>query len=616
MGSDNAAVGSSTLHGHPHDNKPKEQPFTITIGCDHARVFKLKDAYAVVPSASALTIPYKDNVKITYKGPNPPASINVSGIGEISGGGTFTVPCELNPNKWYQDNDKDTSAKVKFLKETLYNLLTRVFTYAQTKSYSVSGLPVPPITLKICNPEQWKLTINLPPTTSYKVGTKLGATDGANVQSFTQEKTSKGKDADGKSVITTESIGTRVVSTDKKTGASTYEQKLPGEKKFDSYSPLDAKSNSADEDTSKSETIKFTRNKAVVEFSAMNAIKSAISLYNFVHELLNAIEDNVPKVGWYMDADCQILQGKVDVEWYWKESPKDERVYYYLSAKGTWTLIQAKIEFGFGIKNCLVTAQLFVSISGSIPVTLQIVQDSPDGATKGVAQISGTITATIGARAEVAKIVKAEINASAGIVVAGTFLMDPESATGIRVTADVNFTGIIGTITWSVFDGGGGGAKKKVSSVDAGQKTSQLMAPKLLTRWEFPSRNPINSFLSDRVNDDDLKNIISRNCLDFFNFTDSCLAAKGQLSDGDMRSYISELICDKAASMPIMRSGMAIKGLALEYKKVLTTMQKTVGWTEWQDKIHTEELDVFINVFIPSVLATKIDPTSKYINHA
>jgi len=618
MDNDNSIAGLATLPCAKDEKVSSvEPPFTVTLGCLHRQCGDLKRGLDLVPDKQILKLPYKDSCTITYTGPNPPQKISISDMEDKLGAGPYKVDFEFYPTKKSKEkraairatDDSRTVKTTELAKLAIKDALMRMWTYPSKKTHIVSGLPISlPIT--IYNPEEWRVTFRIPAAKSYRVGTKLGNTEGGSVQSYTQSTTTTDRDGN----TSTTGIGTRVITTNNQTGGTSYQHSPTDGSGLAPYNPGNVGSTST---TGKRDfPFEILRNGAVMEFGIVEAIGRIVSMLKIVRELIKQINDAVPKVGWFIDADVQVFEGELNCSWGWKEYV-DERAYYNVAIHGKVNLVRATIEMGFGLNTSLVEAQLFAKCRGDIPFTADLTNQHPGVAYNGVVAIAGNITFTIGARGKVAFIVQFEVHAASGITAQGSLTADSHAATGIQLTVELMFTGIVGVVIYSVFAGGSGGYTrgsdgKSRGGGTGGRKQKVFMEPCVLQRVDWPSGSVTADWNNDDVSEAQFKRIILRQCLDHIEFDkDARWKFARTKSMSSLRRVIQNTIADKVFTQPIIKEVKAIEGIASQFRLRLEVLQEKEGMFTF-NQVSYLQLKDFLDNYVPMVAENNIDPMSIY----
>jgi hypothetical protein len=572
----------------------QKTPFTIKLKCKHRDCGNLKKGLELVPDISR-SLPYKDQCTIIYSGddPEPPESISISKIGEVSGSGNYNVDFEINPNEFFLSKsgsifNSNQNYLVKggaFAGLSFYDSLRRMWTYHSKITHHVSGLPIDfPIT--IYNPEKWKITVSLPPAKKYSVGEVL----------------SKDENKKYKQVELTSSEE----SWNPKTGIQDKVEENHLEKK-------EPKKTS---EKKKIEAIQIEREGAAVQFDGISAITSLVSFFRMMNDLMEGITDNVPQIGWFIDFELQFMQGDLSLEYCWKEW-KDERAYYYVALSAKMKLIYLKLEFGFGIKTGFATAQLFANGTAELPLNLNNKHHAPGYALNIEFSIAYELALTVGARVEVAYIVKCEATLKSGINITGAFTINSESETPMSIKAEKIFTGIKGTLTWSFFGGGGAGHTKSSSNSPSsfssgGKEEKEIMKERLLKRYEWPSAGIIKDIFDSEVTEDEFKQIITRKALDYVLFDDDCKLMNGNVKEMDeLREKIADDICQKMFSEPILKTVKGVEGIASQILVKLKKLEKKSRFSF--DVVEYNQLNDFLNNVIPVIASQCINPISSII---
>ena len=268
-------ANKSTENKKEEKKEPKKDVDTVTINCEHGdRSYPSAIAYlGLVPNSGDITGKDIDKVKLIWSGPKYPGDITISPETEVKGKGNYEISLEYRGRKTINDG------------VGLANIWDAIWTYGQPPTnYTIKGMPTGGLPVKVYNPDQYKLIINIPIFEGYSVGAKLGVEAESQAQS------------DGDS------------------GG------------FDS-------------------PIKLERNNSSLKIDALDSLAAIINIAVSVYNIIETIKDNVPKVGWYADFGLQFFQGTFELEWGWKEYT-DNTVYYSSAAKINLNLLSGFLEIG------------------------------------------------------------------------------------------------------------------------------------------------------------------------------------------------------------------------------------------------------------------------------
>ncbi|MCA1751238.1 MAG: hypothetical protein ABR572_03785 [Cryomorphaceae bacterium] len=581
---------NSAVSTCPYQNADAEEPpYTITVQCEHRASVPYVSDIGLVPSVG-LTVPYRDTLQLFYEGPDPPDQLEASGLEIEGGGGRFQANFEIDPGEWFYQQAGKADGPGELASLALMDAFRRMWTYGSKKSYVLRGMPVN-IPVTIYNPEQWKLKLSIPPARQTKVGAKYGThRDSGKTQLAHEESNHNFRTGEGSTTKTTLTDDQSMNSIAEGSESTTLE------------------SDSSDS-TSNFGGLTITRDGAAMQFDGVNAILALVSVIRMGTELMKEIQDNVPKVGWYIESDVTVLDADLELQWGWKEFT-DEKAFYAVSAKCTVNLIKVKIEFGFGVSGVIFKAQLFASGEGAIPLNLDIVRDNPEMALEFSVGIHGVITFMVGARAEVAYIIRCQIDVSSGIEVGGDFKVRLGAEKGFGIEADINFTGVIGTVTWSVGPGGGGGGTRS-GGASGSQNSREFVAPEKLWEWKWPDDPPSPS--SDLLDANGFRDQLRFDALRQISYTTEVKRQYGCNRD-DSRDWVAAHIAEdfksKFYSDDILRERKAIQGLCTLVRIRLEELIELQG--RGHNAITLANWRYFVSEEMPQIMADMVDPMSEY----
>jgi hypothetical protein len=269
----------------------------------------------------------------------------------------------------------------------------------------------------------------------------------------------------------------------------------------------------------------FMRNGQQVNARFMTFLGAFIDLSNRLSQIVSFVEDNVPKIGFYFQWECQVLQGTFVLEWGWKEY-KDHRAFYYVGVNLDVKLIEVKMEIGVGISGFTFKLQIYGALNGSITLSARWCKISPEGEDKIDIPFGGEIIGSLGARAEAGCFVKMEGTVETGITVEdGAFKFSKSE--GWSAEAALKWTGLVGKLRVS-----GGTAKKEgvddlttvskdiaeqsqqVRSYELDEKASSVQVhewikPVDLKKWEW-SKNGETEYNPPVIPREDLHKILKK----------------------------------------------------------------------------------------------------------
>lgn len=205
-------------------------------------------------------------------------------------------------------------------------------------------------------------------------------------------------------------------------------------------------------------------------------VGTLLNFYSKVMEIIDAIQDNAPQVGWYFQFNMQLMQGGVTLEWYWKEHT-DHRVFQYVDFNVALTVLSITFELGLGISGLGFKAQVFAQLSGGLTVSANARRDNPDGAPGFAIPAVTKITGALGARFEAGNLFKAEGKGETGIQVTVELGINRGRSSMVNFDAYADWTGIkvVATVSGGLF---GMGRQKTW--------TRTLVSPRRMGGFQWP----------------------------------------------------------------------------------------------------------------------------------
>ena len=465
------------------EEKKKEQgkKADVTIKCKHRGCPEGKEltVFELVPEINQEVA--EDEITISWKGNTPPAPPQLN----WSEGSPVTGPPYKFPLKFKVKESKElfpelynqiTSGKSKF--ELTKDALQAFNTLKYKKRISVMGLPWGTFESIVYNPDQWKISVDLPIKNSRKIsrGVKFEKdASGASTNTKTWENNTSSSQVKGKRSVEEKQDGMRKLTTTSSSVETTAAGKTTEIKGKTIQSDLIPGKNiqvSGSSKTSKGspeQYITIEKNGARLDVGALKYIIYVGKVLKWVSVISDAISD-IPKAGVYIDWEVSALEGTVALSYGWKEYT-DHRAYYAHKVEVDITFIKAKIEFGVGVSGFSFKLQAFVAIDGEVKFNGTLEKNKPEDlssdsnpskpSNSGVAskvnefvykagahasaELSGKIVGSIGVRAEALYIAKIEAKLESGIEVKGNISFFNEKEIFI-IESGVIFTGIKGSI--------------------------------------------------------------------------------------------------------------------------------------------------------------------------
>lgn len=387
-------AGETVLPAAVPPSAPQEKKQNVIdwyIECKHhstgkpaRRLFEKGSAIQVLPDKGKLS----DLVKVAYRNDldPPPPKLRLSGArdGEVAKSGA------IGPYSLY---DFDAKYLGNVSQEAFF-LPSFWKAYFDKTSYSLAGAPNT-VNVEVYNPRRYKFEFTCPPAKFFKAGARLE-------KDITNQGIKPVVTGDYKLMWKSEEVNwnksTHVV--DRTKYKYTEKDGLKG--------PTDHEVKTA------IQKIAFYIDDAKVELDIIKLLLTLFYLQDMVREVISNIQENAPKVGWYLECNFQLLQGGLIVSWNWQEH-KDHRVFQYIDVNIQMQLIKANLDLGVGISGLGFRAQIYVQIAGEATVGLDGRHDDPDQLLSVAVPFKALIKGAIGARFEVGNICRADGKGETGI---------------------------------------------------------------------------------------------------------------------------------------------------------------------------------------------------------
>jgi hypothetical protein len=335
--------------------------------------------------------------------------------------------------------------------------------YTARTSYLISH-PQGSVNVDVYNPRRYKFEFSLPPTKSFKAGSRLEKdikTQGMNPF----------KPGEFKEIWKREEVNWSPSSH----SLDRYKNKINEWKK-----PGEQVSNKEYHTSARWGGIAFYRDDEEVKLEWFKLLLAIIKIGDAVKEIMDAIQENAPKVGFYFECNYQLMQGALVASCNWMEH-KDHRVFHFIDVNIEMRLVKVSLEVGVGISGLGFRAQIYLNVTGESAVSLNGRHDNPDTIAGVALAFTHTIKGALGARFEVGNLLKADGRGESGI------RFDTEIGINRGRSSMVSFD--IGPV-WlgfkveAVVSGGlfGIGSQKKW--------TKELIGPRSLGKARFPDDKP------------------------------------------------------------------------------------------------------------------------------
>lgn len=464
-------------------------------------------------------------------------------------------------------------------------------------TYSVEGLGHP-VSIIARPPHKWKLSVQFPAMRGLKVGSKLEkqamVAAGPGFLAAAQRTTA---------TIEVEKTGwKKLKSTETLTASQTTGVAMtPGGVAAFQQTSLTA-SSSLGAAGGKVKAVALSRDDQEISLEKVPSLKAFFSIVEIANDILGvirAVQDAVPKVGWYAEFNLQVLQGTFAVEWQWKEH-KDHRSFLWFKTGISLTLFTVSLEIGVGVSGCSFKAQIFAKLQGSVDVGLHAERVSPDAWDAVQIPMKATIKGAIGARFEAGSFVNVEASLETALELSGTFTINTKS--GVSASTSLKWTGLKGTVTASLGKGGSLGSytgeQTFIDEVDLGS-----------SKW--PEEKPYNPEYVARAK---IKSILVEKIAGGWGIR--VFTPSGSAFTPD-RQWTYEEIAEKLtakidARRDIRRDGRSVEGLAHDIRQRLDAMGKRDWSLDWIDGARFErfvsggELDALMT-------ASYIDPCKEVL---
>ncbi|HRI70097.1 MAG TPA: pesticin C-terminus-like muramidase, partial [Polyangium sp.] len=297
---------------------------------NHQRAAKNQNRFEVVQDVSK----GKDSITLLHRDSEKPSpdKLTVTCRSEKS---TVSAAHQSNGYAQYEFDAPFKGAQVK-------NILEGTFwkNFALPTEYVVEGLSKP-LTVASYRPNKLKISISLP--------TFRGFTAGAKLEKDTEVMRKPGAETRVKS----EKCTPKYDETGWKEGGGIKNLTVP-----------------------KGITIALDDRSLGTEGTAKESLLGIVNLVRQVSEIMTAVQDKVPKVGWYADFNVQVMQGKLCAEWQMKEY-SDHRSYLAAKLSAEMVLFSVSIEVGVGVSGCGFKVQIFAKIEGSLSMSVDVERVNP-----------------------------------------------------------------------------------------------------------------------------------------------------------------------------------------------------------------------------------------------
>jgi hypothetical protein len=450
-----------------------------------------------------------------------------------------------------------------------------------------------PITIASYRPDKWKFSLELPPMRGCKMGNKLetqtvvavapGAVGVAQrkTATLTREVTGWKKST---TTTTTQSQTTAVVVTPTHVGGAQQ---------------TTAPKTSSETEASKM-PIKLSRNGVLlsVDKSTLFKVLGIVKVANDALAIIDAVQDKVPKVGWYAEVEVQLLQGTFSFEWQMKEYT-DHRTYLWMKTGIDVVLFAAAIEIGVGVSGCSFKAQIFAKVECNLTLSLSVERINPGAAVSVQVPLKSTWQLTVGARFEAGNYVKAQGVFESALEFEGNFELHMEK--GASIAGSMKWTGLKGKVVASVGKGGSMGQYTSEQTFADERDLGSFKWPDKPYTPPFASRSSIKAILLDKITEGFNVRV--------FTPSGSAFIPDTQWSNEDIAEKLTAKIDSRK---DIRRDGKSIEGLAHDIRQRLDVLAARDWSRDWIDD---KTFEAFVKNDLEKMMtASYVDPCKKLID--
>ncbi len=435
---------------------------TLRVYCEHEidqerRTAHDRTLFEVVPDSNGET----EKVTLVYGGDNTP---QLSETPENDKQKTLNKKPEEGGDRRYVLECKAVSPDLALLQREFWQKLK------EPNVYKIGGIGEGSFTVKAYCPDRFTLATDFPPLKSYSGGVKIKE-DLDEAEEVEETKRQVTVTVEEKSWAPTDQ---RLETVDAQVVAN------PDEISVDLES---------EEKNAPAEAIRLRRNDQYVEANVVELASSGLQLASTIQELINRVQDNAPKFGWYFEAQTHVMKGTLNFKWGWREYAKEgqeHRAFYWLCFEADIALLQVNVELGIGVEGFGFELQVFGLIKGEVRFKSAVQRVSPEGDMGVKAELKGDIVGALGARFEAPYVAEAEGKIKTRLSMEGELRARQDD--GLRLTLDSYWNGITALVAWSV------GAQAKMGSTQQLENTSsiEVVSPPagqkgfLLGQWTWP----------------------------------------------------------------------------------------------------------------------------------
>ena len=428
-------------------------------------------------------------------------------------------------------------AKLRFDRAVMGSTLSFLTTVNVAKyktSYIIMGIQRPTPRVDVYCPDEWEFKLSLPPFKAIKQGAKItGAKETTGKVALPPAK------GDDTTAVATSSISGWQDNYNKSAANFYYNRdKIIGAQKQGSGT-LTAQS--------ALKGISLKRNGVQIKPAEMvYTIISLLKTGQQVLDVIKMIQDMVPKVGYYLEAELQLFQGEFKLGWGRKEY-RAWQTYSWIHGGIDFTLLNYTFEAGAGAEAYGVVAQIYINTNVKLALALKGGVTGPESGNIEV-PLTRTETFSAGARFEAGKYF--ELGASITSGFSGQIAIEfswNDNDTGWKLTGTLKWLGLTADFKAGAH---AGGFRAKWS------KSYKVIDEMSLFTIEFPKEE---KYQPPVMTDDEVKNRIIEE------FEDMDL----EIKEGTSLKILAHRMVASMAGKPIKRTPKNIEALVKEVHSVL-----------------------------------------------
>lgn len=412
--------------------------------------------------------------------------------------------------------------------------LTTVKVAGYKTTYKIEGIQRPTPTIDVYCPDEWEVSISLPPFAAIKQGAKItGASKSSgkiekppaksdNTAGITYQESSGWMKGDNSKILHTYYNGEQAENFDSSgSSALTPESAIKG----------------------------FSLKRNGVEIKPGEIVYALISLLKTGQEVLDMIkmiQDMVPKVGYYLEANLQLFQGTFKIAWGRKEY-QHWQTFSWIYGGINFTLLNYTFEAGAGAKAYGVVAQIYISTNIKLQLEVKGGVSGPESSKLEI-PLTRTETFSAGARFEAGKYFQLGASITTGF--SGQIALElswDNSGSDWKLTGTLKWLGLTADFAASVSADGKGAKWTKSHKVIDEMELFQIEFPK-----EEKYEPPVMS-------DGDVSaRIVSE-------FAEMQL----EVEEGSTHKQLADILVSGMRSKPIKRTPKNIEALVKEVHSIL-----------------------------------------------